>query len=173
MDANPIHGFYRRLTQPRPNRGATIAADLNGGFGAESSEIGAAPTASTGLRELIRAALGAARPVSARRIFGFTRRRIMASFQTMSIITAILDPQSDGTLHLPLPAELSGGRVKVTATLAAADETGDPSRATAEMVRQRMEALGRLRALNPFRDLADPVAWQREIRQDRPLPGRA
>ena len=26
--------------------------------------------------------------------------------------------------------------------------------------------------LDPFRDIDDPVAWQREIRKDRPLPGR-
>jgi antitoxin component of MazEF toxin-antitoxin module len=29
-----------------------------------------------------------------------------------------------------------------------------------------------LRDLKPFRGIKDPVAWQREIRKDRPLPGR-
>lgn len=29
-----------------------------------------------------------------------------------------------------------------------------------------------LQALKPFRSIKDPVAWQREIRKDRPLPGR-
>lgn len=29
-----------------------------------------------------------------------------------------------------------------------------------------------LQALKPFKDINDPVAWQREIRKDRPLPGR-
>jgi antitoxin component of MazEF toxin-antitoxin module len=29
-----------------------------------------------------------------------------------------------------------------------------------------------LQALKPFRGISDPVAWQREIRKDRPLPGR-
>jgi len=29
-----------------------------------------------------------------------------------------------------------------------------------------------LEALQPFQDIKDPVAWQREIRKDRPLPGR-
>ena len=90
----------------------------------------------------------------------------------MCTITAILEPHADGTLHLPLPAELSGGKVKVTATLAVAEESGETVRATPEIVRQRMAALVRLRELNPFREVADPVAWQREIRQDRPLPGR-
>lgn len=29
-----------------------------------------------------------------------------------------------------------------------------------------------LQTLKPFRSISDPVAWQREIRKDRPLPGR-
>ncbi len=37
---------------------------------------------------------------------------------------------------------------------------------------QLLEALKRVRELNPYRDIADPVAWQREVREDRPLPGR-
>lgn len=90
----------------------------------------------------------------------------------MSTITAILEPDAGGTIHLALPAGFSGGKVKVTATLVSGNESSQAARASPEMVRQRMEALGRLRELNPFRSIADPVAWQREIRQDRPLPGR-
>ncbi len=56
----------------------------------------------------------------------------------MSTITVILEPQSDGTLHLPIPAGLPRGKVKVTATLAAADEPNKIVRATPEMVRQRV-----------------------------------
>lgn len=33
-------------------------------------------------------------------------------------------------------------------------------------------ALAAAVVLNPFRDVADPVAWQREQRYDRGLPGR-
>ena len=44
----------------------------------------------------------------------------------------------------------------------------DPS----ERERRLGEALEKLVELRPFGDIADPVAWQREIRQDRPLPGR-
>lgn len=29
-----------------------------------------------------------------------------------------------------------------------------------------------LQALKPFKDIKDPVAWQRAIRKDRSLPGR-
>jgi hypothetical protein len=90
----------------------------------------------------------------------------------MSTITAILEPDADGTFHLPLPAEFRRGKVKVTVTPATLDESGESRRATPEMVRQLKEALARLRELNPFREVAYPVAWQREIRQDRPLPGR-
>jgi len=34
------------------------------------------------------------------------------------------------------------------------------------------EALKVAVATNAFADIVDPAAWQREIRQDRPLPGR-
>jgi len=34
------------------------------------------------------------------------------------------------------------------------------------------EILERLAAHQPFADIEDPVAWQREVRQDRPLPDR-
>ena len=39
----------------------------------------------------------------------------------MSTITAILEPNADGTLHLPLPEELRHGKVKVEAKLEAAN----------------------------------------------------
>lgn len=39
--------------------------------------------------------------------------------------------------------------------------------------RKRMaEALEKLAASDAFSEIADPVEWQREIRKDRPLPGR-
>jgi len=34
------------------------------------------------------------------------------------------------------------------------------------------EALETLAEVNALADITDPVAWQREIREDRPLPGR-
>lgn len=39
----------------------------------------------------------------------------------MSTITAILEPDADGTLHLPVPDELKSKRLKVVATLEEAD----------------------------------------------------
>lgn len=38
-----------------------------------------------------------------------------------------------------------------------------------QLLRDTLEAAVRV---NPFREIADPVAWQREMRQDRSLPGR-
>lgn len=45
----------------------------------------------------------------------------------MSTITAILEPNADGTLHLPLPPRLRGGKVKVVASLEAVDAEGAKS----------------------------------------------
>jgi hypothetical protein len=41
-----------------------------------------------------------------------------------------------------------------------------------ERRRRAVEALEALAALGGFKSIPDPVAWQREIRKDRPLPGR-
>ena len=92
----------------------------------------------------------------------------------MSTITAILEADADGTLHLPLPAELRHGKIEVTAMLKAANGVFSAVlRATPEMLQRRKEAFQALRALGGLRDaIPDPVAWQRELRQDRPLPGR-
>ncbi len=34
------------------------------------------------------------------------------------------------------------------------------------------QAIKNLQAIGAFKSIKDPVAWQREIRKDRPLPGR-
>lgn len=45
-----------------------------------------------------------------------------------------------------------------------------------EMPRQNkrriQELLGQLQAIGAYKDIKDPVAWQHEIRKDRPLQGR-
>ena len=43
---------------------------------------------------------------------------------------------------------------------------------TEERRRRVAAALDALRQSGVFAGVSDPVAWQREIRQDRPLPGR-
>ena len=35
-----------------------------------------------------------------------------------------------------------------------------------------LEIVNRVRVRNPFKDLGNPVAWQREMREDVALPGR-
>jgi len=84
----------------------------------------------------------------------------------MSTITAILDAEADGTVHLPLPPDLLGRRVRVEATLEA-DLSPAKSPGTLRAT------LSELRKRNPFRAVADPVGWQREAREDVRLPGRA
>jgi hypothetical protein len=92
----------------------------------------------------------------------------------METIVAILEPDADGTLHLPLPEGLRHGKVAVTATLSlASDAVRSIPMATPEMLARRAEAIDRLRELGGLKDIIpDPVAWQREQREDRPLPGR-
>jgi hypothetical protein len=85
----------------------------------------------------------------------------------MKTISAILEADADGTLHLPLPVELRKSKLKVTATVQ--DVRNETERPTQE---EALGALRKLRELGTFKGITDPVAWQREIRQDRPLPGR-
>jgi hypothetical protein len=42
----------------------------------------------------------------------------------------------------------------------------------ADRRRRMAEALENLAASDAFSEISDPVEWQREIRKDRPLPGR-
>ncbi|MEG4498160.1 hypothetical protein QUB05_13185 [Microcoleus sp. F10-C6] len=44
---------------------------------------------------------------------------------------------------------------------------------SAEFRRHRIvEILEKITANNVFAEISDPVEWQRDLRQDRPLPGR-
>jgi hypothetical protein len=106
----------------------------------------------------------------------------------MSALSAILEPDASGTLHLRLPLNLFKGKVRVVATsledegTALKPEDEAATLAALEQVRQRaglqrrklppeeqerrkqaaLEALAELREASPFLDIADPVAWQRE-----------
>jgi len=49
----------------------------------------------------------------------------------------------------------------------------EPSNLSAEFRRQKIvEILEKIAANNVFAEISDPVEWQRDLRQDRPLPGR-
>ncbi len=88
----------------------------------------------------------------------------------MSTITAILELQADGTLHLPLPSGLQGRRVRVVASLMMVEEDESSINALQETPLQALKELRKLGGLRHV--IPDPVAWQKEQRQDRPLPGR-
>lgn len=60
-------------------------------------------------------------------------------------------------------------RVRVTVVDTILDETQEERAARGKRM---ADALRDLAASNAFKDIADPVAWQREIRKDRPMPGR-
>lgn len=89
----------------------------------------------------------------------------------MSTITAILEAEADGTLHLPVPASLRRGKVKIVATLESEQETAGQQAESPPAT--PLAALKELRKLGGLRQaIPDPVAWQREQRKERPLPGR-
>jgi hypothetical protein len=49
----------------------------------------------------------------------------------------------------------------------------DESNLSSEERRQQLaELLGKVAATNAFANIENPVEWQRELRQDRSLPGR-
>ena len=118
----------------------------------------------------------APKEVAAERITSGPRARFpfaanAGSVRHVSTITAILEADADGTLHLPLPAELRHGKIKVEATL---EPTPVELSDAMEVERQRrlLAIMERIRERNPFKDINDPVAWQREMREDVKLPGR-
>jgi hypothetical protein len=77
----------------------------------------------------------------------------------MSTISAILEPDADGSLHLPVPPELRHRRIKVEAKLEAAEDGAALPMANPEMIERRREALAALRALGGLRDvISDPIA---------------
>ena len=83
---------------------------------------------------------------------------------------------ADGSMKLlsPLPAWLKPGRAHVLMSVESVDEKPRRQKLTAtpEMLAQRATALEKVRQLNHYREIEDPVEWQRDIRQDHPLPGR-
>lgn len=93
----------------------------------------------------------------------------------MESLTLILQPDPDGNIRLPLPAGMRRGPVKVTAQLEPADAPyGAGAGAGATPRRSRLlELTARIHSRDPFREMRDPVAWQREMREDRDLPGSA
>jgi hypothetical protein len=94
----------------------------------------------------------------------------------MNTLESDIEIGPDGSMRLlsPLPAWLKPGRAHVLMTVESAQEKPQLEKLTAtpEMIARRSAALAEVRKLNPYRDIAEPVSWQREMREDRPLPGR-
>ena len=94
----------------------------------------------------------------------------------MNTLETDIEIGDDGSLRLlsPLPAWLKPGRAHVLMTVESVVEKPKRRKLTAspEMIARRAVALEEIRKLNPYRDLTEPMEWQREMREDRPLPGR-
>lgn len=58
-------------------------------------------------------------------------------------------------------------KLHVTVTVADEDQLDDSERGA-----RMAEALAELARIGAFSEIEDPAAWEREIRRDRPLPGR-
>ena len=106
---------------------------------------------------------------SARGLYFCELARIQLLLRIVSTITAILEPHADGSLHLPVPAEMRRGKVKVIATLIPVP--GNTEQEAGQRVKT-LDSLRRIAARGGIKNIPDPARWQREIRQDRPLPGR-
>ena len=94
----------------------------------------------------------------------------------MNTLETDVEVSADGSLKLlsPLPEWLKPGRAHV---LLSVPNGASPKRviptATPEMLAKRAAAFEAIRALGGLKDvIPDPVAWQREIREDVALPGR-
>ena len=95
----------------------------------------------------------------------------------MNTLETDIEIAADGSMKLlsPLPDWLKPGRAHVVLTVAVGTDSQPKrqiSQATPEMIARRMAALEKVRELNPYRDIADSVAWQCSIREDVIQPGR-
>lgn len=72
-----------------------------------------------------------------------------------------------------LPPALQAELLNYAIYLAQKAQANPVSATARNQKRERFAAaLAQAAALNPYGEIADPVAWQREQRQDRPLAGR-
>lgn len=97
----------------------------------------------------------------------------------MNTLKTDVEITADGSVKLlsPLPAWLKPGRAEIVLMVASTSPEADrPKRqkliASPEMLAARKAALEEVRRLSPYREITDPVTWQREIREDVALPGR-
>lgn len=103
----------------------------------------------------------------------------LAYHRRMNTLETDVEIGVDGSVKLlsPMPAWLKPGRAHVLLTVETSSDAAKAKRskltATPEMMERRKAALGELRAMGGLsRAIPDPVAWQKEMREDRPRPGR-
>ncbi len=88
----------------------------------------------------------------------------------MKTLETDIEIGADGSVKLlsPLPAWLKPGRAHVLMTVESEDEKPQRRKLTAtpEMIARREAALDKVRQLNPYRDITNPMEWQREMRED-------
>ena len=92
----------------------------------------------------------------------------------MNTLETDVEVAADGSIRLlsPLPSWLKPGRNHVLLVSAGEKPKRNIPSATPEMIAARLAAFEKLREMDPYRDITDPVAWQREIREDVVQPGR-
>jgi hypothetical protein len=71
-----------------------------------------------------------------------------------------------------LPPEKQGEVLDFVTFLQQKVNSAQSISADAERGKRIRAALEKLAELGTFADIADPVEWQKQIRKDRPLPGR-
>lgn len=72
-----------------------------------------------------------------------------------------------------LPLEKQSEVLDFIAFLQQRTQVGSPSFAKSEKMERIKSAFQRLAELKLFKDITDPIEWQRQVRKDRSLPGRA
>jgi len=71
-----------------------------------------------------------------------------------------------------LPPEKQNEALDFIEFLAKRTRSAQPAAADSEKKERIRKAFATLAKLKTFADIPDPVEWQRQIRKDRPLPGR-
>ena len=95
----------------------------------------------------------------------------------MNIVETDIEISADGSVKLlsPLPAWLRPGRAHAVMTVTALEDSSARTQrqmpvATPEMLAKRVAAFEGLRELGGLGDMIpDPLAWQREMREESPI----
>lgn len=87
----------------------------------------------------------------------------------MEHIETITTPDVNGLMHVQVPAKWAGRALRIRVEM---EDAGAPDTEKTMRKADAIAAMARLAARGGIKGIDDPVAWQRAIRVDRPLPGR-